>query len=63
MIHCNYLYAGKNCIFSCLSFQGAIVAIKRINRSSININKPLLMAIKRVRRRTDMIMHDVYTRR
>lgn len=31
-----------------LLLQGAIVAIKRINRSSININKPMLMAIKRV---------------
>ncbi|XP_078329452.1 atrial natriuretic peptide receptor 1-like isoform X8 [Crassostrea virginica] len=30
-------------------YKGAIVAIKRINRSSININKPLLMAIKRVK--------------
>ncbi|XP_065924377.1 atrial natriuretic peptide receptor 1 isoform X7 [Magallana gigas] len=30
-------------------YKGAIVAIKRINRSSININKPMLMAIKRVK--------------
>ncbi|XP_061185413.1 atrial natriuretic peptide receptor 1-like isoform X7 [Saccostrea echinata] len=30
-------------------YKGAIVAIKRINRSSININKPLLMAVKRVK--------------
>ncbi|XP_048750952.1 atrial natriuretic peptide receptor 1-like isoform X6 [Ostrea edulis] len=30
-------------------YKGAIVAIKRINRSSINISKPLLMAVKRVK--------------
>ncbi|XP_064596017.1 LOW QUALITY PROTEIN: atrial natriuretic peptide receptor 1-like [Liolophura sinensis] len=30
-------------------FKGTIVAIKRINRTSFNINKPLLMEIKRIK--------------
>ena len=34
--------------FNVLSFQGAIVAIKKINKVSITVHKPLLLEIKRV---------------
>ena len=38
----------RTAVIFCVFFQGAIVAIKKINKPSITIHKPLLLEIKRV---------------